>query len=107
VRTFLYQQPSSRQRSLSTAYVTNHIAEVVSLVSVSFFRKHWNFLTGMHCLFDKDFVIEDLYFWVTAMEGVPQLPMLSAPLKTTPEKSDFASKIRWVMLRAVHGYEIS
>jgi len=35
------QQPGSRQRHLSTAYTTNHIAEVVSLVSVLFFRKHW------------------------------------------------------------------
>lgn len=32
------------------------------------------------------------------MEGVPPLPMLSALLKTTPDKADFSSKIKWVRL---------
>ena len=30
------------------------------------------------------------------MEGVPRLPMLRSVLKTTPEKTDFSRKIKWV-----------
>ena len=30
------------------------------------------------------------------MEGVPRLPMLRSALKTSPEKSDFSRKIKWV-----------